>query len=53
VRGYGLVDSPMVKSARGKTLDLKALAASGRAADAAYLSGAISAFDGEGACGSS
>src|SRR5580765_5623322 len=31
VRGYGLVDSPKVKSAPGKTLDLKAVTAPSRA----------------------
>src|SRR6266567_4154456 len=36
VRGYGLVDSPKVKSAPGKTLDLKAVAAPNRAAAAEY-----------------
>src|SRR5260221_8211750 len=36
VRGYGLVDSPKVKSAPGKTLDLKAVAAANRAAAAQY-----------------
>ena len=36
VRGYGLVDSPKVKSAPGKTLDLKAVAAPTRAAAAEY-----------------
>ena len=36
VRGYGLVDSQKVKSAPGKTLDLKAVVAPSRAAAAAY-----------------
>src|SRR6476620_3999627 len=36
VRGYGLVDSPKVKSAPGKTLDLKAVTAPSRAAAAEY-----------------
>ncbi len=36
VRGYGLVDSPKVKAAPGKVLDLKALVAPNRAAAAAY-----------------
>jgi len=36
VRGYGLVDSPKVKSAPGKTLDLKSVAAPSRAAAAEY-----------------
>src|SRR5262249_47974677 len=36
VRGYGLVDSPKVKSAPGKTLDLKAVVAPNRTAAAAY-----------------
>ncbi len=36
VRGYGLVDSPKVKSAPGKTLDLKSVAAPNRAAAAQY-----------------
>ena len=36
VRGYGLVDSPKVKSAPGKSLDLKAVAAPSRAAAAEY-----------------
>src|SRR6266481_6258111 len=36
VRGYGLVDSPKVKSTPGKTLDLKAVAAPNRAAAAQY-----------------
>src|SRR5262249_10975498 len=36
VRGYGLVDSQKVKSAPGKTLDLKAVAAPNRAAAAQY-----------------
>jgi nitrous oxidase accessory protein NosD len=36
VRGYGLVDSPKVKSAPGKNLDLKAVAAPNRAAAAQY-----------------
>jgi len=34
VRGYGLVDSPKVKAAPGKALDLKAVAAPTRAAAA-------------------
>ena len=37
VRGYGLVDSPKVKSAPGKTLDLKAVTAPSRAAITADL----------------
>src|SRR6476660_5305110 len=36
VRGYGLVDSPKVKAAPGKALDLKAVAAPTRAAAAEY-----------------
>jgi hypothetical protein len=36
VRGYGLVDSAKVKSAPGKTLDLKSVAAPNRAAAAEY-----------------
>ena len=36
VRGYGLVDSQKVKSAPGKTLDLKSVAAPNRAAAAQY-----------------
>ena len=36
VRGYGLVDSPKVKSAPGKMLDLKAVQAPNRAAAAEY-----------------
>lgn len=36
VRGYGLVDSPRVKSAPGKTLDLKATRAPNEAAAAEY-----------------
>src|SRR5712691_4576765 len=36
VRGYGLVDSPKTKSAPGKTLNLKAVAAPNRAAAAQY-----------------
>src|SRR6266478_8245211 len=36
VRGYGLVDSPKTKSAPGKTLNLKAVAAPSRAAAAEY-----------------
>src|SRR6267378_4520148 len=36
VRGYGLVDSPKTKSAPGKTLNLKAVAAPTRAAAAEY-----------------
>jgi hypothetical protein len=36
VRGYGLVDSPKQKSAPGKNLDLKAVAAPNRAAAAEY-----------------
>src|ERR1700692_567389 len=36
VRGYGLVDSPKVKSAPGKILDLKAVTAPNRAAAAQY-----------------
>src|SRR3978361_1841838 len=36
VRGYGLVDSPKVKSTPGKTLDLKSVAAPSRAAAAEY-----------------
>ena len=36
VRGYGLVDSPKMKSAPGKSLDLKAVAAPNRAAAAQY-----------------
>jgi hypothetical protein len=39
VRGYGLVDSPKVKSAPGKLLDLKAVPAPSRAAAAAYYPG--------------
>src|SRR5690242_15220710 len=35
VRGYGLVDSPKVKSQPGKTVDLKSVAAPNRAAAAA------------------
>src|SRR6478752_3738999 len=36
VRGYGLVDSPKVKSAPGKSLDLKAVAAPNETAAAQY-----------------
>jgi streptogramin lyase len=36
VRGYGLVDSPKVKSTPGKSLNLKAVAAPNRAAAAQY-----------------
>jgi hypothetical protein len=36
VRGYGLVDSPKTKAQPGKTLDLKAVAASSRAAAAQF-----------------
>src|ERR1700742_4448845 len=36
VRGYGLVDSPKVKSERGKSLDLKAVAAPSEKAAADY-----------------
>src|ERR1044071_3647191 len=36
VRGYGLIDSPKVKSAPGKNLDLKAVTAPTRAAAAEY-----------------
>src|SRR5690349_4642183 len=36
VRGYGLVDSPKVKSAPGKTLDLKAVAAPDKKAAVEY-----------------
>src|SRR5688500_3278927 len=36
VRGYGLVDSPKVKAAPGKTLDLKAVRAPNEAAAAEY-----------------
>src|SRR5689334_20640161 len=36
VRGYGLIDSPKVKSQPGKTIDLKAVAAPNRAAAAQY-----------------
>src|SRR5712692_670366 len=36
VRGYGLVDSPKVKAAPGKTLDLKAVVAPNAAAAAEY-----------------
>jgi hypothetical protein len=36
VRGYGLVDSPKVKSAPGKTLDLKAVVAPDKKAAAEY-----------------
>jgi hypothetical protein len=36
VRGYGLIDSPKTKSAPGKQLDLKAVAAPNRAAAAQY-----------------
>jgi hypothetical protein len=36
VRGYGLVDSPKTKTAPGKTLNLKAVAAPNRAAAAEY-----------------
>src|SRR5256885_16849832 len=36
VRGYGLVDSPKVKSTPGKTLNLKAVVASNQAAAAQY-----------------
>src|SRR4029077_11621791 len=39
VRGYGLVDSPKVKSAPGKTVDLKSVAAPNRAAAAQYYPG--------------
>src|ERR1700716_560398 len=39
VRGYGLVDSPKVKTAPGKALDLKAVQAPSRAAAAAYYPG--------------
>src|SRR5207237_1013513 len=36
VRGYGLIDSPKVKSAPGKSLNLTAMAAPGPSAAAAY-----------------
>jgi len=36
VRGYGLVDSPKVKSTPGKAVDLKAVTAPNRAAAAEY-----------------
>jgi hypothetical protein len=36
VRGYGLIDSPKVKSAPGKTVNLTAMAAPGPSAAAAY-----------------
>jgi len=36
VRGYGLVDSPKVKSAPGKLLNLKAVSAPSEAAAAQY-----------------
>lgn len=39
VRGYGLVDSPKVKSQPGKNLDLKAVIAPNRAAAAQYYPG--------------
>src|SRR6202790_5438159 len=39
VRGYGLVDSPKVKTEPGKALDLKAVHAPSRAAAAAYYPG--------------
>ncbi len=39
VRGWGLVDSPKVKTARGKQLDLKAVLASDAAAAAEYYPG--------------
>src|SRR5207248_3160902 len=55
VRGYGLVDSPNVKSQPGKTIDLKAVAAPSRAAAgerrlqsgqaSAPIMGAIGRFD--------
>ena len=38
VRGYGLVDSPKIKSAPGKTLDLKAVARAQRSGRGAVLS---------------
>ena len=47
VRGYGLVDSPKVKSAPGKTLDLKAMRAPSDAAAAAVLSGDLLVVDAE------
>src|SRR5258705_10831549 len=39
VRGYGLVDSPKVKGAPGKNLDLKSVQAPNRAAAAQYYPG--------------
>src|SRR5258706_203738 len=42
VRGYGLVDSPKVKGAPGKNLDLKSVQAPNRAAAAIATSWAIS-----------
>ena len=47
VRGYGLVDSPKVKSAPGKILNLKAVVAPNEAAAAQILSGDPLVFDDE------
>ncbi len=47
VRGYGLVDSPKVKSAPGKILNLKAVVAPNDSAAAQYLSGDSLVFDDE------
>ena len=47
VRGYGLVDSPKVKSAPGKILNLKAVVAPNEAAAAQILSGDSLVLDDE------
>ena len=44
VRGYGLVDSPKVKAAPGKTLNLTAVPAPQRASGGRILSGAVLAL---------
>ena len=45
VRGYGLVDSPKVKSAPGKILNLKAVVAPNDSGRGAVLSGDLLVFD--------
>ena len=47
VRGYGLVDSPKVKSAPGKILNLKAVVAPNDSRRGAVLSGDSLVFDDE------
>src|SRR5262249_8699675 len=47
VRGYGLVDSPKVKGAPGRILNLSAVVAPNEAAAADYLPGAVVALHAE------